>query len=81
MKVKLKNGTAFKFFPRQYESVDISAGFEIEEDVTEENMDEKVSAMSEKIKEILKKEIDAKTGEYLVKAEKMKREIRKAMDK
>lgn len=81
MKIKLSNGTAFKFFPRQYEAVDISVGFEIEDEVNEENMDEKISSMSEKIKEVLKKEIDSKTAEYLVKAEKMKKEIRKAMDR
>ena len=81
MKIKLINGTSFKMFPRQYESVEVSVGFEIEQDVTEENFDEKLKEMSKKIKEVLKSEIDVKTAEYLVKAEKMKRDIKKAMEK
>ena len=81
MKIKLINGTSFKMFPRQYESVEVSVGFEIEQDVTEDNFDEKLKEMSNKIKEVLKSEIDIKTAEYLVKAEKMKRDIKKAMEK
>lgn len=81
MKIRLSNGTSFKFFPRQYEAVDISVGFEIEDEVQEDGFADKVKEMSDKIKEVLKSEIDSKTAEYLVKAEKMKRDIRKAMDK
>ena len=82
MKVRLGNGTNFKIFPRQYESVDINVSLEIEKEFPDETpIAEAVASLSADIKNSILKEIDEKTNYYLVAEEKKKIEISKALGK
>ncbi len=81
MKVRLSNGTSCSLFPKQYEKFEASVSMEIEFETTEEKFDESVAQISKQISEYLKKEIEVKTAEYLVKTENTKSKIRTALNK
>jgi len=81
MKVKIGNSTSCSLFPKQYEKFETSATLEIEFEATEENFDEKCAEVSKQISDFLKKEIETKTAEYLVKTESVKSKIKTALDR
>lgn len=81
MKIKLGNTASCSMFPKQYEKFEAGVSFEIETEIQEEELESKVAELSNRIKEIVKKELDTKSAEYLVSSERVKKKIRTALDK
>lgn len=81
MKIKLGNTASCSMFPKQYEKFEAGVSFEIETEIQEDELDSKVIELSERIRDIVKKELDIKSAEYLVSSERVKKKIRTALDK
>jgi hypothetical protein len=79
MKVRLGNTVSCSLFPKQYEKFEASASLEIEADIDEKDLDEKIVELSNIIKVKLTEEIQAKSAEYLVRTEKVKDKIKTAL--
>jgi hypothetical protein len=82
MKIKVTHSNSFKFFPRQYEGIDVGLTVEVEQEIENDaNLEEEVKALSNKVLSILKCEIETKAPEYVVADEKQKKRFRDALDK
>lgn len=79
MKIRIGNTASCSMFPKQYEKFETAVSFEIEMEVAEEELETKAAEISEKIKDMLKVELDRKTAEYLVATEKIKKKISTAL--
>lgn len=79
MKIRLGNTVSCSLFPKQYEKFEANVSLEVEIEVDEKDFEDKLSELSDTIKEKLFKEIETKSAEYLVKTEKIKNKIKDAL--